>query len=129
MNVKTIKSINEYITSIANDTKYWQYCDKYGSPWFRGQSESGLSPIPSVYRKHEGIYDEFNLTRTFRERSSTLADTPGRNEVDKWLFLMQHNGLPTRLLDWTESPLVAFFFAVYTDKKCDRAIWMIHPLE
>lgn len=129
MQFKTVSSINEYIDLVANDTANWQYYNEYGSPWFRGQSDSNLPPLPSVYRKHKGFYDEFNLTRTFRERSSTLADTPSRGEVDKWLFLMQHNGLPTRLLDWTESPLIALFFAVNTDKNSDRAVWMLHPLE
>lgn len=47
------------------------------------------------------------------------------------MTLMQHYGLPTRLLDWSESPLVALYFALSGDEdaKTDAAVWVLNPMK
>ena len=56
---------------------------------------------------------ELRLLRKFRARAHLRHHTcPDYFDYFGWLSLMRHYGLPTRLLDWSESPLVAAYFAM-----------------
>ncbi|WP_430470432.1 FRG domain-containing protein [Thalassospira lucentensis] len=100
--------------------------------WYRGHSKDSYLLQPFTHRGLEA-QDRASVELAERlvfaefDRRSPLYDSYRR---DRWdlLFLMQHYRAPTRLLDWTSSPLVALFFALMEgDTEEDAVVWCIDP--
>jgi len=96
-------------------------------PWWRGQSDAEWPLHTGLHR--EGLAKhEVNLNARFRLKATARRpDCPPDSDPMGWLFLMQHYRLPTRLLDWTASPLVALFFAIDQPADVDATVWALKP--
>lgn len=103
---------------------------------FRGLADASYELQTSLMRlggKFEIV--EMHLLRNFRKyafghvgpRRVTPEDIVPQNDDWNLLAVAQHHGLPTRLLDWSNSPYAALHFATSNMKEFDRdgAIWCV----
>ena len=84
--------------------------------FYRGQASVDFRLIPSVGRnvaedkKNVLLQYEREIFEDFKRKYSMFTDVRPKNDME-FLFLAQHYGLPTRLLDWTYNPFIALYFA------------------
>ncbi len=96
---------------------------------FRGQDNSSFELLPSLYRSKvgsstsaESIFLElFKYSYEYPEIKKCKPIT----QFEK-LCIMQHFGIPTRLLDWTKCPYAASWFAVFPANFNSSAIWAVN---
>ncbi len=109
-----------------------------GPLWHRGCADFENHHLsPSLYR-HPTKKDaksllalETQMLTHFRQRSDPFISRPLKDDDWERLFFMQHFEIPTRLLDWSENPFVALFFALTTQPKdahADAVVWMLDPV-
>jgi hypothetical protein len=136
LNIISINSFKEYVSFFE---------DLHAKVlWFRGCGKTSYKLIPSLYRhKNSATIEDMMklenyLISRFQQRSIPFHTRTFSN-LWEWSFFMQHFGVPTRLLDWTESPLMALFFAVTLSKHKlgkrgkpvfdnDAAVWVLDPI-
>lgn len=92
--------------------------------WYRGHANLSYKLLPSILRCRSGLKHERNLYAVFKTQAGSMID----RGLNSWavLAIMQHYGVPTRLLDWSESLDVALFFAI-SENKPNPCIWILNP--
>lgn len=124
------KRIDENQTVVDTwDGLHAQFSKMTDTGWiFRGVTAPDHYPIPTIGR--ERIYGNYKraqeerLFQEFKHRAVALVRATDFTDWH-WLAYAQHVGVPTRLLDWTTSPLIATFFALQADAETDPAIFCV----
>ncbi len=114
----TAKSVAEFIELF--------YSEFRSSYLFRGQRESTWKLLPFIDRVDHGgmIRDDHErmMLKEFENKSRAVRGIPFSNSWELHA-IARHHGIPTRLLDWTDSPLTALFFATLGPSEGDSVVW------
>jgi len=113
--IKTNATLLENVQEYVDVTEYLRNTFDVNDPWYRGVSHAKYELIPKAYRDRLWeIHEDFEgwLCVNFEHRARLFIPNHHSYSNWDWYFTMQHYGLPTRLLDWTQGSLIALYFAV-----------------
>lgn len=104
-----------------------------GTFLYRGLSNSSYKLETTLQRNCKGVDLEDALLRNFAKYTAIEQAKEG-DSVWRNMILGQHHGLPTRLLDWSHSPLAALHFATSDSNwekmdEHDCIMWRINASE
>jgi hypothetical protein len=130
-----VSSLAKFLSLTNQIYESWDQDGELPDPWFRGLSDINHLLLPGWYRLGKSAIgvDEDDLMDEFERRAIPLVDGHKPVNAWEWYFLMQHYGLPTRLLDWSECSLVGLYFAIGDWKgrgdrdPPDAVVWMLDP--
>ena len=117
----------EVLSGTADDRR-----DRPPGIWYRGLPSETMALLPTLHREKMPVEDEVHLMNRFKQNAHQFLSERPQGEWE-WSLLARHHGLPSRLMDWTENPLVGLFFASQgesstQDSSCDGALWCLLPI-
>ena len=130
-NTVRVKCVQKFVEVVCRCRDEWIEGAAYFDLCFRGQTHVSWALAPNILR-YEMLGSEDEIRAEFQRRAPQYMTELAPVDYWGWYILMQHFGAPTRLLDWTDSALVALFFALNpasrdVEDEEDAVVWILDP--
>lgn len=127
-----IRKLSEYVECVENLPKEFTLS--------RGHENEQYKLLPSALRTDDSGNRKYTrqsiayFLNEFKVNSHNFIEYPWDIKTDyEWMIYAQHYGLPTKLLDFTNSHIISLMFAVensFSDlQNADGAVWFLNPSE
>jgi hypothetical protein len=119
-------SMDELIESLNNLPNNYIYRGHSSETW---RLQSTLERVlADKFETESGKYEDYSLNH-FKSKFH-LYDNANEKPKTKleWLSIMQHYGVPTRMIDFTSSPYVALYFALENANKKDCESFALYAI-
>lgn len=125
MEVIEISSLTEFICEIVNYKNYF----------FRGEPQDYLFEKSMPRNRASGFRWMEDNNKSFLEMKNLRNDyyqeigySLSKKDEDNFIAYCQHHGLPTELIDITENPLVALYFACEKDRDYEGMVYLFNKV-
>jgi len=129
---RRVNSMAELLTCKLKDERALGVQSKI---WYRGLTNAAYKLLPTLHRNGIPVAREMDLMNRFKQNAHEFLDQRPQGEWE-WMLIMRHHGLPSRLMDWTESPLIGIYFSVFGEPprggnqdETDGVLWCVLPTQ